>query len=104
MKVGAHRHKHGNEKTEETFMNAIDLNGRTAVITGGAQGIGLAIAKRLAASGAALALWDRDPDTLREAAKQLPGSATLCDVDVSDPEAVQSAAESTAKEQGKIDI
>ena len=41
-------------------MNRIDLDGRRAVVTGGAQGIGRAIAERLLASGAAVALWDRD--------------------------------------------
>jgi 3-oxoacyl-[acyl-carrier protein] reductase len=87
-------------------MNAIDLNGRTAVITGGAQGIGFAIASRLAASGATLALWDRDPETLRHAAKQLAGTtvATICEVDVSDPDAVRGAAELTVKDHGRIDI
>jgi len=87
-------------------MNQIDLKGRTAVITGGAQGIGFAIASRLSASGAALALWDRDPDTLRDAARQLPGStrATTHELDVSDPEAARSAAEATVREHGKIDI
>ena len=87
-------------------MNAIDLNGRTAVITGGAQGIGFAIASRLAASGATLALWDRDPETLRHAAKQLAGTtaATICEVDVSDPGAVRGAAELTVKDHGRIDI
>jgi NAD(P)-dependent dehydrogenase (short-subunit alcohol dehydrogenase family) len=87
-------------------MNEIDLKGRTAVITGGAQGIGFAIASRLAGSGAAIALWDRDPDPLREAANHLPGAAraTLREVDVSDPEAVREAAETTRKELGKIDI
>src|SRR5579871_3936113 len=87
-------------------MNEIDLKGRTAVITGGAQGIGFAIASRLAASGAALALWDRDPDTLREAAKSLQGPmrVTTHEVDVSDPDAVNSAAWATLKEYGKIDI
>jgi len=87
-------------------MNEIDLKGRTAVITGGAQGIGFAIASRLLASGAAVVLWDRDTDTLRQAATQLQGSGrvTTATVDISDPEAVKSAAEITAQEQGKIDI
>ena len=88
-------------------MNQIDLQGRTAVITGSAQGIGFGIASRLAASGATVALWDRDPDTLREAAKQVPGPSagvTTHEVDVSDAEAVHSAAEATVKKHGKIDI
>jgi 3-oxoacyl-[acyl-carrier protein] reductase len=87
-------------------MNEIDLKGRTAVITGGAQGIGFAIASRLLASGAAVALWDRDPDALRHAATQLKdaGRVTIAAVDISDPEAVQSAAEDTVREQEKIDI
>ena len=42
------------------FMNKIDLQNRRAVITGGAQGIGLAIAKRLLMSGDSVSLWDRD--------------------------------------------
>ena len=41
-------------------MNTLDLKGRTAVVTGGAAGIGLAIAQRLAQSGAMVSLWDRD--------------------------------------------
>ena len=47
-------------------VNRMDLDGRRAVVTGGAQGIGRAIAERLLASGAAVALWDRD-QTLVEA-------------------------------------
>ena len=43
-------------------MNAIDLAGRAAVVTGGAAGIGHATARRLLDSGAAVALWDRDLD------------------------------------------
>ena len=41
-------------------MNQYDLTGRVAVITGGAQGIGLAVARRMAASGAVIAIWDLD--------------------------------------------
>ena len=48
-------------------MNQIDLQGRVAVVTGGAQGIGLACAQRLQRSGAALALWDMDAQRLRQA-------------------------------------
>ena len=45
-------------------MNELDVRGRVAVVTGGASGIGLAIAHRLAASGARLSLWDLSPDAL----------------------------------------
>ena len=48
-------------------MNQLDFKGRTAAITGGAAGIGLAVARRLAASGARVALWDRDEKALAEA-------------------------------------
>ena len=45
-------------------MNELDFHGRTAVISGGAMGIGLAIAQRLVASGGRVSLWDRDNDAL----------------------------------------
>src|SRR5512135_92212 len=48
-------------------MNQLDFAGRTAVVTGGAQGIGLAIARRLLASGAKLRIWDRDDRLLASA-------------------------------------
>jgi NAD(P)-dependent dehydrogenase (short-subunit alcohol dehydrogenase family) len=87
-------------------MNQIDLKNRHAVVTGGAQGIGLAIASRLLASGAAVSLWDRDTETLRAAASQLEekGSVSVAVVDVSDPQSVMAAAEATAAEHGSIDI
>ena len=56
-------------------MNELDFRNRTAVITGGAVGIGLAIARRLAESGAAIALWDRDEAALAKAKSALPQGA-----------------------------
>jgi 2-dehydro-3-deoxy-L-rhamnonate dehydrogenase (NAD+) len=87
-------------------MNRIDLKDRHAAVTGGAQGIGFAIASRLLASGAAVSLWDRDAETLRAAASQLQqhGSVSVAAVDVSNPQSVMAAAESTAAEHGRIDI
>jgi len=55
-------------------MNAIDLKGRVAVITGGAQGIGLAVAQRVLASGGTAVLWDVDAPRLAPAEK--PGRKT----------------------------
>lgn len=87
-------------------MNAIDLKGRAAIVTGGAQGIGFAIASRLLQSEAAVCLWDRDAETLRRAASQLQRDSpvTTTVVDVTDADAVQHAADATAKDHGKIDI
>jgi NAD(P)-dependent dehydrogenase (short-subunit alcohol dehydrogenase family) len=52
-------------------MNQIDLNDRCAVVTGAAQGIGLAIARGLLASGAIVSLWDRDADLLVAAVEKI---------------------------------
>ena len=52
-------------------MNQIDLNGQVAVITGGAQGIGFAIAKRLVASGAKVSVWDMNAELLASAKAEL---------------------------------
>ena len=85
-------------------MNRIDLEGRRAVVTGGAQGIGLAISERLLASGAGVTLWDRDPGEL-EAARAALGSGTGgVVVDVADPESVERAAAETIEAAGCIDI
>src|SRR6267378_816636 len=70
-------------------MTEFDFGGRTAVVTGGAQGIGAAIAKRLRSSGAKVAIWDLD------------GSPR---VDVADAESVRAATERTLRELGKIDV
>ena len=87
-------------------MNQIDLKDRGAVVTGGARGIGYAIAQRLLASGAKVSLWDRDPAALAEALKSLAGAGEVATetVDLTNPEAVEAAAHSTARDFGRIDI
>ena len=85
-------------------MNALDFRGRTAVITGGASGIGLAVAQRLAASGATVALWDRDEDALARAKSLLPQGTRTLALEVSDADAVARAAEAIAFDLGRIDV
>ena len=86
-------------------MNQIDLNHRHAVVTGGAQGIGLAIASRLLQSGASVSLWDRDAEQLRMAHEQLDSAAVSVEVvDVSDAVSIHKATQATATACGRIDI
>lgn len=84
--------------------NRIDLEGRTAVVTGGAQGIGRAIAERLAASGARVAIWDRDEALARETSQTIGHGAAAFKLDVTDSDDVAAAAGRTASEFGQIDI
>jgi len=83
--------------------NAIDLSGRNAVVTGGAQGIGRAIAARFVASGAKVAIWDRDLPLAQKTARQLQG-VTAVAADVGDYASVERARDATAKALGRIDI
>jgi 2-dehydro-3-deoxy-L-rhamnonate dehydrogenase (NAD+) len=85
-------------------MNELDFRNRTAVVTGGASGIGFAIARRLAASGAAMALWDRDDAALAKAKAALPGGAMTHAVDIADAEAVSRATQATATALQRIDV
>ncbi|MBN8938272.1 MAG: SDR family oxidoreductase [Rhizobiales bacterium] len=92
-------------------MNRIDLAGRTAVITGGARGIGYAAAERMLASGAAVALWDVDGAKLAEAAATLSakdgvpaGRVSVHIVELTDENSVKAAAEATVAGHGGIDI
>ena len=55
--------------------NKIDLDGRNAIVTGGAQGIGRAIVERFLDSGAAIAIWDRDIDLAKKTAVELKSRA-----------------------------
>ena len=84
-------------------MNRIDLEGRKAVVTGGARGIGLAVADRLIASGARVALWDRDAnETQRVAAER--GETLAFTVDVTNEASVVAATEATVRAFGGVDI
>lgn len=85
-------------------MNDIDLKGQVAVVTGGAQGIGFAVAERLTRSGAAVCLWDLRADLLETACAALGAQASSRVVDIGDPVAVQAAADATEAAQGRIDI
>ena len=77
---------------------------RVAVITGGAQGIGLAVAQRLAADGAQVAIWDMDGDLAQAAARTLGAGAVAFEVDVTDAAGVEVAAAKTLEALGRIDI
>jgi 2-dehydro-3-deoxy-L-rhamnonate dehydrogenase (NAD+) len=87
-------------------MNKIDLNGRKAVVTGGARGIGYTIAERLLESGASCSLWDMNRERLDQAAKTLSsrGAVHTAIVDISKSASVDAAAEATFNHLGSIDI
>jgi len=85
-------------------MNKIDLNERCAVVTGGAQGFGRAIAERFVASGAKVAIWDNDQTLAEKTAKEIGAGVTAFKVDVTDLAAVEKARDETLKTLGKIDI
>ncbi len=90
-------------------MNQIDLSGRVAIITGGARGIGYAIAQRFLQSGADVSLWDMDGDRLVAARSALADAfparrietATL---DLTDADKVGAAAAAVVSQMGRLDI
>ena len=85
-------------------MNKIDLDGRCAVVTGGAQGFGRAITERFVASGAKVAIWDHDQPFAERTAKEIGAGVSAFKVDVSDLAAVEKARDETLKAFGRIDI
>ena len=85
-------------------MNQLDFAGRTAAVTGGAMGIGLAVAQRLVAGGARVALWDRDERALAAAAAAITGDVRTFAVDVADAAAVDRTARATAEALGAVDV
>jgi 3-oxoacyl-[acyl-carrier protein] reductase len=85
-------------------MNQLDLDGKRAIVTGAANGLGLAMATRLAASGARVTLWDRDEAALGRAIDEI-GEAVAADVvDVTDSSAIAAAAAAALKRGGSIDV
>jgi NAD(P)-dependent dehydrogenase (short-subunit alcohol dehydrogenase family) len=84
--------------------NQIDLQGRVAVITGGAQGIGFAVAQRFVASGAKVVLWDIDEALLAKAQATLGAAASTARVELTDAELVAKAAAAVVAAHGRTDI
>jgi 3-oxoacyl-[acyl-carrier protein] reductase len=86
--------------------NNIDLGGRSAVVTGGAQGIGRAIVERFLDSGAAVAIWDRDRALAEKTTGELNnrGKVTAIACDVTNLAEIEQAREATVKSLGRIEI
>ncbi len=85
-----------------------DLQGKKAIVTGGAMGIGLATAKRLLSEGCDVTIWDLNPEALQQAQKALTamnaGQVYAHECDVSDKDRVTALAATAAEEMGSIDI
>lgn len=84
-------------------MNQLDFKDRHAVVTGGATGLGFAIAQRLIESGGGVTLWDRDEVAARKAAAALGPRASALAVDVSQHASVRNAVEATLRIAPKVD-
>jgi NAD(P)-dependent dehydrogenase (short-subunit alcohol dehydrogenase family) len=87
-------------------MNQIDLNGKNAIVTGGARGIGLAITQRLLASGANVTMWDRDQSALDATAKalNLKERVHAVAVEIANADSVRDAGEKTIKHWQRVHI
>ena len=85
-------------------MNQLDLQGRHAVITGGAVGLGFAIAQRMLASGAQVTLWDRNAQALEDARSRLGDGVATVLVDVADHASVVAAVGQTRALRDSVDI
>ena len=90
----------------KTGGNKLDFKGRTGVVTGGAQGIGLEVVKRLLASGAKVAIWDRDEKLLKKTVSSLRAGKRVLGVpaDIGSLPSVETATKATIKAFGRIDV
>ena len=88
-------------------MNIYDFRGRSAIVTGGGQGIGFSVAKRILENGGRVAVWDVDQESLNSLVNELGGDAQNIlaqNVDISDPSAVQVASKTVHGKFGSIDV
>lgn len=85
-------------------MNNMDFDGQVAVVTGGAQGIGGAVADLLAARGARVVIWDMDADLGTKKAQELGKEAFAAEVNVADWASVESARDATIAKAGQVDV
>jgi len=87
-------------------VNQLDLRDRVAIVTGGARGIGYAVAERILRSGGGVSLWDRDRARLDESAAQLSahGQVATASVELTSEADVGSALRATLERFGKVDI
>lgn len=92
------------KQTKDIDVNQYDLEGQVAVITGGAQGIGRAVAERMIASGARVALWDMDHSLAEKTAHELGENARAYGVDVRDLNEVAKQAAQVIQDWGQIDV
>jgi 2-dehydro-3-deoxy-L-rhamnonate dehydrogenase (NAD+) len=87
-------------------LNRLDLSGRVAIVTGGARGIGLAVARRILLSGGAVSIWDVDQNALEQARADLAsfGEVGCMTVELTSEPEINSSVQNTLKRFGKIDI
>jgi len=85
-------------------LNQLDFKGRSAIVTGGAQGIGLAIAQRLIASGAKVRIWDQDEKEMAKTLAKLGAMASGDAIDVTDEAATIRGTKSALEVLGRIDV
>lgn len=87
-------------------MNQLDMKDRVAIVTGGAQGIGHAVAQRMLSSGAAVVLWDANAEQLESARNSLAplGDVRTSTVDVTDEAGIESAVNDALEQYGRLDV